>query len=196
VGGEEAGGGVVVEEADGLHEGVADGGADEFEAAFFEVFAHLFGNGDGVAFFGGGGGSWERLPVDEAPDIFIEGGEFELGVEEGARVLDHGIDFEAVANDARIFEEGFPFSGVVFEDFVGVELIEGFAVVVAFFEDGEPAKAGLGPFEVEHFEEEAVVVDGNAPLGVVIGEEGVEGGPVTTGFFRHEGIVIQRLKKL
>ena len=31
---------MVVDEAGGLHEGVADGGADELEAAAFEVAAH------------------------------------------------------------------------------------------------------------------------------------------------------------
>ena len=36
----EAGGGVVVDQACGLHEGVADGGSDEVEAVGFEGFAH------------------------------------------------------------------------------------------------------------------------------------------------------------
>lgn len=39
----EAGDGVIVDHADGLHEGVTDGGADEAEAAFFQVFAHGVG---------------------------------------------------------------------------------------------------------------------------------------------------------
>ena len=36
---------VVVAHADGLHEGVADGGADEAEAVLFEGLAHGAGNG-------------------------------------------------------------------------------------------------------------------------------------------------------
>ena len=36
----EAGGVVVVDHAGGLHEGVADGGTDEAEAAALKVFAH------------------------------------------------------------------------------------------------------------------------------------------------------------
>ncbi len=36
---------MVIDHADGLHEGVADGGADEFEAALFEGFAHGIGGG-------------------------------------------------------------------------------------------------------------------------------------------------------
>lgn len=34
--------GVVVDHADGLHVGVDDGGADEGEAAFFEILADFF----------------------------------------------------------------------------------------------------------------------------------------------------------
>jgi len=33
---------MIVDHADGLHEGVADGRPDKIEAAFFQVFAHFF----------------------------------------------------------------------------------------------------------------------------------------------------------
>src|SRR4030081_2449730 len=46
----EAGGGVVVDHADRLHEGVANGAADEAKPAFFQVFAHRVGHL---------GGGWE-----------------------------------------------------------------------------------------------------------------------------------------
>src|ERR1700693_6117141 len=46
----EAGNGVVVDHANGLHERVTDGGTHEAEAAFFQVFA------DGVGYLCGG---WE-----------------------------------------------------------------------------------------------------------------------------------------
>ena len=36
----EAGNEVGVDHSDGLHEGIADGGSNEFEAAFLEFFAH------------------------------------------------------------------------------------------------------------------------------------------------------------
>src|ERR1700680_5009520 len=52
----EAGGGVVVDHADGLHERVADGGADEAEATFFHVFAY------GVGHLGGGWKSGMSFP--------------------------------------------------------------------------------------------------------------------------------------
>ena len=43
----EAGGEMVVDDADGLEVGVDDGGADEAEAAGFEVFADLVAEGRG-----------------------------------------------------------------------------------------------------------------------------------------------------
>ena len=78
---------VVVDHADGLHKGVADGGADEFEAAFLEVFAH------GVALRRGGGRFAVVLPAvddgpppDKAPDIGIKAPELGLDFEEGSGV--------------------------------------------------------------------------------------------------------------
>ena len=100
----EAGGGVVVDHADGLHESVADGGADEAEAAFFQVFAY------GVGYLGGGweaGMSFPRvlngLAVHEGPDVFVEGAEFFLDLQESFCVADGGLDFQAIAYDSGIF---------------------------------------------------------------------------------------------
>ena len=89
----EAGGGVVVDHADRLHEGIADGAADEAKAAFFQVFAY------GVGDLGGG---WEAdmsfprvldgLAVYEGPDVFVEGAEFFLDLQKGFCVADGGLD--------------------------------------------------------------------------------------------------------
>lgn len=44
----------------------------------------------------------------------------------------------------------------------------------AFFEDGDPGETGLGTFEDEHFEEFSFIVEGAAPLIVMVVEvEGV-----------------------
>ena len=100
----EAGGGVVVDHADGLHERVADGGADEAEAAFFQVFAY------GVRHLGG---RWEAdvsfprvlngLAAYEDPDVFVKGPEFFLDLQEGFCVANGGLDFQAIAYDSGIF---------------------------------------------------------------------------------------------
>ena len=90
----EAGGGVVVNHTNGLHEGVADGGADEAEAAFFQVLTY------GVGYLSG---SWEAnvrfprvlngLAVHEAPNVFVEGPEFFLDLKKSFRVADGGLNF-------------------------------------------------------------------------------------------------------
>jgi hypothetical protein len=83
----EAVAGVIVDHAGGLHEGVADGGPDESEAAVFEVFAHL------VRFGCACGQSarscpfvFLRLPADELPNVLVECAELFLYGQECLRV--------------------------------------------------------------------------------------------------------------
>ncbi len=94
---------MVVDQADGLHEGVADGGADEVEAAFFEVLAESVGfggaGGDGVA---GVAQIYFGFAVYELPEVVIEAAEIFLDLEQGAGVFYGGGDLEAVADDAGI----------------------------------------------------------------------------------------------
>lgn len=104
--------GVVIDHADGLHEGVADGGADEAEAAFFQVFAH------GVGYWRECRKAREFFPiilqwlaVYEVPDVHVEGAEFFLDLQEGLGVADGGFDFQAVADDAGIFEQHIVYCG-------------------------------------------------------------------------------------
>src|SRR3989304_6406096 len=84
--------------ARGLHEGVADGGADELEAARLEVLAHRLRLGRLGGDFG------ERLPavldraaIREAPEIGGESPERLPRVEVGAGVSDGRLDLGAVA---------------------------------------------------------------------------------------------------
>jgi len=150
----EAVGGVVVDHACRLHEGVANGGADEFEAAFFEVRAH------GVGFFGADRELRLGCPlvddgcvVGELPDVAVEGGEFFLDGEEGLGVGDGGADFTSVADDAFVLEERLDFFLVVLGDDARLEVIEGCAEVVPFFKDGEPTEARLEGVENQKLEE-------------------------------------------
>src|SRR5260221_10758312 len=75
---------VVVHHADGLHEGIADGRTDEAEATLEKILAH-------------------RFRVLEAPDVGVEAAEFLLHREEGLRVGDRAVDFQPVADNARVF---------------------------------------------------------------------------------------------
>src|SRR5437879_6424336 len=94
---------VVVHEPGGLHEGVADGGAHEAEAALLEVAAH------GVRLRGARrdlleapARVLERGAAHELPDVAVEAAELLLHREEGPRVRDRGLDLEPVAHDPRI----------------------------------------------------------------------------------------------
>ena len=63
-----------------------------------------------------------------------------------------------------------------------VEAVEGGAVALAPVENGAPGEPRLRPFEDEELEESAVVVDGDAPLFIVVAlHEGVVAGPRAAG---------------
>lgn len=124
-----AGGFVVVDHAAGLHEGVADGAADELEAEFGEELAHAVGEGcargDGadvgdVVVDGG--------VIDDGPEGVREGGAAVEEGEVGAGVGDGGVDLEAIADDAGVDEELFDFGRGVAGHARGIEVVEGLAV--------------------------------------------------------------------
>src|SRR6266702_2731594 len=84
------------------------------------------------------------------------------------RVRDGGVDLEAIADNPGVLDQGGATLGVEAGNLLGVEGCERFSVVGAFVKNGGPRKTGLGSLESEHFEEVAVVVDGNTPFLVVI----------------------------
>ena len=70
---------MVVDDADGLHEGIADRGPAEFEAVTAHVFAHHIAQFSlGRQVFESLGFVDDSLPFREGPDIFIKGAEFFL----------------------------------------------------------------------------------------------------------------------
>jgi len=94
---------VVVDETRRLHEGVADRGTDEREAAPAQVLAH------GSRFVRLGGDLAQRPPsvpdrlsADEAPDVPVEAPVFADDVEEGPGAPDSTLDLRPVADDARV----------------------------------------------------------------------------------------------
>ena len=161
---------MVVDHAGGLHEGVANCRADEAEAALLQIFAY------GVRFLCFRWNLLVEFPgvldgfaFHESPEIKIETSELFLHSQESARICNRGIDFKAIAANARVFQEHTNFLGIVAGYFVDQEIVENFAVASAFGENGVPAEAGLRAFKNEKFEEETVIVDGDAPFLIVIG---------------------------
>src|SRR5215475_8072401 len=148
----EAGEEMVVDHASGLHEGVADCGANETETTLLQIFAHSVG----LFCFGWNlfvllPGICDRLATDKLPNIRIETSKLFLHSQKSARVGNCGVDFQTVANDAGIFQECAHFFGIVTGDFVNNEIIEDFAIAGAFGKDSVPAQAGLRAFEDQKF---------------------------------------------
>jgi hypothetical protein len=171
---------VVVGDAYGLHPGVDDDRADEFEAAFLEGFGDVFGE---WGFGGDGAFELNGFVACHSPYEFGEVFAGLLHVEVGAGTADGGFDLGARANDAGVFEEaqdvGFFEAGYLF----GIEVFEGLHEGFALVEDDAPGEAGLEAVEHEVLPELAAVVDGDAPLFVVVGlhDGGGIGGPGAAG---------------
>src|SRR5262249_22352272 len=180
--------GVVVDHADGLHERVTDRRAHEGEPALAErpaegvrlrgLVRHLLDGAPAVA-------SWP--PAHHCPHEPVETLAAGPESEDGARVLDRSADLPLVADDARIGQE--PAHGPLPEggDPARHEPRERTPVAGALPEDGQPREAGLGAFEDEHLEEPALVVDGDAPLPVVVGQvKGIGADPAAAASLAHD----------
>ena len=87
-----------------------------------------------------------------------------------------------VADDARVAEQPGLVPRPVGGDDRRVEPVEGAAKSVAFPEDGQPGEASLEPLQGQPLEELLVIMAGDAPLLVVIGDvERIGTGPGAAG---------------
>src|SRR5207253_249414 len=89
---------------------------------------------------------------------------------------DRALDLRPVADDGRVREQ--PIVGGLSKarDRGRVEVSEGLAVGIPFAKDRHPAQPRLRALEDQEFKQQAVVVDGDAPLAVVV--------------FEHQGIAL------
>lgn len=124
---------MVVHQPGRLHVGVDDGGANEGEAALFQVL------GEGVRNLRLAGHvahglapAVEGRAADEGPDVGVEGAEFLLHLEERQGVLAHAVDLQPVADDAGVGEALFKLRVGQLGAFNGIKIMEQFLVVIAF----------------------------------------------------------------
>ena len=161
---------VVVDHSGRLHKCIADGRADEREPALDEILAHGIGLRRARRHISHMlPAVLQGFPAHEAPHIGVKTVEFLLYSKERLGVPYGGADFQTVANDARIFEQGRDLRVVVAGDLAGIEPIEGTTVIVPLPQDSGPAQAGLSALENQKLEEAAVVVKGRAPFEIVVG---------------------------
>ena len=96
---------MIVDHADGLHEGVANGAADKLEAAFLEIFAHGLGFASLVGHFLDGLPSvLLGLMANKFPNVSIKSAKLVLNGQKCFGVLYGGIDLKGVSNDTRVGE--------------------------------------------------------------------------------------------
>ena len=162
---------VIVDHADGLHECVADGGADELEAAVAQRLRHraaLGALGRDLALLADGVQAGRA--ADEAPEEVGERGAFALELQEPLGAGDGPLDLGAVPDDARVAHQPLDPRRGVARDPGRLEAVEGAPEVVALAQDGDPGEARLEAVEEQLLEERAAVALGNAPLLVVVGD--------------------------
>jgi len=159
---------VVVDEPGGLHERVAGRGADEAEAAPFQLLAHRRRLGGLRRDLRDAAPAVHlRLAVDERPEQLRERS---VERKRRARIADDSLDLAAVADDACIAEQPLDIGLAEPRDPLGTPVREGASIALALAQDRRPRQACLGAFEIEQLEEGTVVSLRNAPLLVVVGD--------------------------
>src|SRR5262249_42786090 len=83
-------------------------------------------------------------------------------------ILDGSLDLEPVADDPGVCQQALALLLAVPGDDGGIEVVEGFPVVLAFLQDRFPTQAPLRPFKDQELEQQAVVVDRPTPFGFMV----------------------------
>jgi len=171
---------VVVDHADRLHESVTDGGADEVEASALQVFAHGIGlGGTRRHLMQRAPGVLAGLSAHKLPDVGIKASELLLHFEKCLGVPDGRFNLQPITDDAGIGQQLLDFLPAVAGNHKRVKAIKRHAVVLSLLQDGVPTQASLGAFQNKKLEEPLVIVQGRAPLLVMVMDGEVVGGPMT-----------------
>ena len=162
---------MIVDHADSLHEGVADGGADKIEAALFQ------GPGHGIRLGGRGRSLSHALPVvdlhlatDKTPE---EGGKVDpLGLhgQIGTSISDNRLYLQAVTDNAAILPQPLHILSPETGNLLRIKVGKGPAITVAALENGEPGEPRLLTIQTEFLEQLATIGHGPPPLGIMVGD--------------------------
>ena len=142
--------GVVHDHARGLHQRVANGRADEGEAGFFQSLAHCqrFGcdRRDLAAILEMVD---DRMVANERPEKRHR----ILQRQPGLSVAPRGVEFQAIANDARIEHEFVDLGVAHLRHALHIEAEQHLTITLAFAQHGDPRQPGLEPFEQKQLEQ-------------------------------------------
>src|ERR1700694_4274622 len=117
---------MVIHQSGGLHEGVADGRADEVEAALFQILAHR------VRFRSARRNSLPQPPrvhsrfaPDKLPDVAVERAELLLDLEKCLGVLYRRSHLQPVTDDPLIAQQSLRLPPIVARNYLRIEPVKG-----------------------------------------------------------------------
>ena len=169
---------MIIHHSNRLHERIADGRADEFQAALTKIAAQPVGLGREDLYVRAALSS-DRLAVNESPHVSIEAAELLLNCQESLSVPNRGVDLQSVADDASVSEKFCDSPLIVFRDLARIEVVERDPIIVALAQNRFPTQPGLRAFEDQKLEERAIVMNAIAPLAIVIGDRQFSTRPMT-----------------
>ncbi len=127
--------GVVHDHARGLHQRVANGRPDERETGLFQAFAHLYRHWRDRRDFGA---ILEMIDHRHAANEGPEKRHRVLQRQPGLGIAPGGIEFEAVADDARIEHQFIDFRVAHLRHALYVEAEQHLAITLTFTQDRDP----------------------------------------------------------
>ena len=154
-----------IDNAHRLEIGINNCGAHKGHPTALQVFGHRIGQGRA-----GRAGLVNHLAVCPVPEVAGKTAPFPLNFPEYLCVVHRGLDFPAVADDARVLCQGSQLVLLVSAYRVQVKAVKGLPESVPFIEHTGPGQAGLKALQDEHFKEFLVVMDRHAPLLVVVAQ--------------------------
>ena len=163
---------MVIDESCSLHVSINDRGAHELEASRLQVPAQQIGLGACRGYVALRPPAIDdRFAADESPDVVSKAPEFLLDLEIVPRIADRRLDLSSVSYDAGVGHEPFNGAPVKARNTLGIEVGECATITGTLAQNRSPIQAGLRAFEDQKLEVRSVIMDGNAPFGVVVVQE-------------------------
>ena len=106
--------------------------------------------------------------ADKSPDIGVKTAGLFLDIEKGPGILHRRLDLEPIPHDAGVGQQPFDLAGSVAGNASGLEVVKRGPVVGPLLENRIPTQTGLSTLQDEKLEQGPVVVNGDAPLPVVV----------------------------
>src|ERR1700733_5489576 len=160
---------MIIDHADGLHESVTNGRADESETARLQILAQR------IRFRGARRNLPRSRPIislrtsaHELPHVTVERSEFALHRQICRGVGNRSRNLQAIAHNPSVPQKRPYLARIVSRNLLGIESIERAPVILALVENRLPAQSRLRAFQYQKLEKQTVVVHWLAPLPIVV----------------------------